>query len=61
MPQFCECGRLMNLLTTYQTPVFGSNDRGRMATRKVWKCPECNRERTTDGHGKNVGIKGKVA
>jgi hypothetical protein len=46
----------MELLTTYQEPDFSStNSRtGRMATRKVYKCPVCGKERTTDGRGKVV-------
>ena len=56
MPQFCECGRLMDLLTTYKTPDFSSTDSrlGRMAARRVYKCPVCGKEKTTNGRGKEV-------
>ena len=56
MPQFCECGRLMDLYTSYRTPDFrDTNTRlGRMATRKVYKCPMCKKEKTTDGRGKEL-------
>lgn len=54
MPQFCECGRLMNLYTTYQIGVKTEIRSGRMATRRVYKCPVCGKEKTTDGRGKEV-------
>ena len=61
MPQICECGEIMTLDDTYHDVVFGSNDRGRLVLRRVYHCPKCKCERLTDGHGKNVGMKGRMA
>ena len=56
MPQFCECGRLMEYVTMYQKPDFSNsnNPSGRLAIRRVFQCPACRKERITDGHGKEV-------
>jgi hypothetical protein len=52
MVQICECGRLMNLNTTWQVGVKTGIRSGRMATRKEFKCPVCGKLRKTDGRGK---------
>ena len=61
MLQICECGETMVFSSKYHEVVFGNNDHGRLAARRVYRCPVCERERTTDGRGKNVGIKGRMA
>ncbi len=60
MTHYCDCeiGRshIMEQIRSYREPDFSStnNMQGRMATRRVYKCPVCGRERVTDGHGKEV-------
>jgi hypothetical protein len=46
----------MEIVRFYKEPDFSStnNMRGRMATRRVYKCPVCGKERTTDGKGRIV-------
>ena len=56
MLQVCECGKSMDLITTYKTPDFSdtNNRLGRMATRKRFKCSDCGKERIVNGRGKEV-------
>jgi len=60
MTQQCDCepghSHLMEIVRFYKEPDFSStnNMRGRMATRRVYKCPVCGKERTTDGKGRIV-------